>query len=71
MLFEIDDSTSYPDDPTAFLEKSAEAFADWYLCRPGRSATHFDGLSRQLRDVVGPDSIRGYHCTRLTPHERN
>lgn len=68
-----DDESTWPGPPVGFLENSQELFLGWDILGDGRSrstkAKQYDRACAQLRDVLSPFHVLGWHCTRLTPAE--
>lgn len=62
---------AWPVDVRHFVEGNLESFRGWECscCERGCSASDYDTLTREFRDLLRGYSLLGYHCTRLTKDE--
>jgi hypothetical protein len=71
----IDDLLTWPAEVTEFLEKHHDLFLGWEKSRAGQptiatvSGRAYDRAISDLRALLRPHALRGYHCTRLTEAE--
>jgi hypothetical protein len=71
----IDDLATWPADVIEFLEKHHDLFLGWEQRGAGQSAIvtvsgrAYDRAISDLRALLRPHALRGYHCTRLTEAE--
>jgi hypothetical protein len=71
----IDDVSTWPAEVIEFLEKRHDLFLGWEQSRAGQpaiatvSGRAYDRAISDLRALLCPHALRGYHCTRLTVAE--
>lgn len=66
----ISDRSTWPTRLLRFLEANLSSFGGWECtCCNGSTASEYDSMVAEFRDMLRGYSLLGYHCTRLTNEE--
>lgn len=69
MLIDYDNPATWPSDVISFLDTNLKILDDWLTDQRFTTGFQYDALIWQLSELLRPNEILAWHCTRLTACE--